>query len=155
MSLWESSINDIFVVEQLKHNLLGLPDIKDLNLLVMVNHMNSNNADVINQFPSVFTGLGSLSDEFEIKLNANTKPFTLYIPRKVLYPLRSKVNDELDTMEAMGVISKFKVPTPWCAGIVVVPKKDGNVQICVDLKPLNASVKCETHPLPKVDDTLV
>ena len=57
-------------------------------------------------------------------------------------------------MEAMGVISKVEDPTPWCAGMVVVPKKDGKVQICVDLKPLNASVKCEIHPLPKVDDTL-
>ena len=57
-------------------------------------------------------------------------------------------------MEAMGVISKVEIPTPWCAGMVVVPKKDGKVRICVDLKPLNASVKRETHPLPKVDDTL-
>ena len=57
-------------------------------------------------------------------------------------------------MEAIGVISKVETPTPWCAGMVVVPKKDGKVRICVDLKPLNASVKRETHPLPKVDDTL-
>lgn len=28
------------------------------------------------------------------------------------------------------------------------------MKICVDLKPLNSSVKHETHPLPKVDDTL-
>ena len=38
--------------------------------------------------------------------------------------------------------------------MVVLPKKDGKVRICVDLKPLNSSVKRETHPLPKVDDTL-
>ena len=48
----------------------------------------------------------------------------------------------------------LEVATQWCAGMVVVPKKDGKVRICVDLKPLNASVKRETHPLPKVDDTL-
>ena len=137
------------MVEQLKHNLLGLPAIKDLNLLVMINRMSSNYADVINQFPSVFTGLGSLKDEFEIKLKADAKPFALYTPRKVLYPLRSKVKDELDRMEAMVVISKVEVPTPWCAGMVVVLKKDGKVQICVDLKPLNASMKRKTHPLTK------
>ena len=33
-------------------------------------------------------------------------------------------------------------------------KKSGNVRICVDLKPLNRSVLRETHPIPKVDDTL-
>ena len=57
-------------------------------------------------------------------------------------------------MEQAGVISKVSEPTPWCAGMVVVPKKSGNVRICVDLKPLNKSVLREVHPLPKVDDTL-
>ena len=57
-------------------------------------------------------------------------------------------------MEQMGVISKVSDPTPWCAGMVVVPKKSGQVRICVDLKPLNESVLREVHPIPKVDDTL-
>lgn len=57
-------------------------------------------------------------------------------------------------MEAMGVISKVEEPTPWCAGMVVVPKKSGTIRICVDLKPLNESVLREVHPLPRVDETL-
>ena len=69
-------------------------------------------------------------------------------------PLRSKVKQELDRMESMNVISKVEEPTPWCAGMVVVPKKTGTIRICVDLKPLNESVQREVHPLPAVDDTL-
>ena len=38
--------------------------------------------------------------------------------------------------------------------MVVVPKKDKTIRICVDLNPLNQSVLHETHPLPTVDDTL-
>ena len=38
--------------------------------------------------------------------------------------------------------------------MVVVPKKSGAVRICVDLKPLNANVLREVHPLPTVDETL-
>ena len=57
-------------------------------------------------------------------------------------------------MESLGVISKVDTPTPWCAGMVVVAKQDGTVRICMDLKPLNAHVLCEAHPLPKVDDVL-
>ena len=45
-------------------------------------------------------------------------------------------------------------PTPWCVGMVVVPKKDKTVRICLHLKPPNQSVLRETHPLPKVDDIL-
>ena len=57
-------------------------------------------------------------------------------------------------METIGVISKVDKPTPWCAGMVVVPKKGGDIRICVDLKPLKESVLREVYPLPKVDETL-
>ena len=67
-------------------------------------------------------------------------------------PLRPKVQEELNQVESLGVISKVDEPTPWCAGMVEVPKKDGALRICVDLKPLNGNVLQEVHPLPKVDD---
>jgi len=38
--------------------------------------------------------------------------------------------------------------------MVVVPKKNGTITICVDLKPLNESMKREAHSLPAVGDTL-
>ena len=57
-------------------------------------------------------------------------------------------------MENLGVISRVEEPTPWCAGIVAVPKSRGDVRICVDLRHLNQSVMHEVHPLPKVEETL-
>ena len=58
-------------------------------------------------------------------------------------------------MESLGVVSKVEEPSTWCAGMVAVPKKNGDVCICVDLRPLNRNVMREIHPLPKVDDILV
>ncbi len=55
-------------------------------------------------------------------------------------------------METLGVIAKVSVPTPWCAGMVPIPKESGSIRICVDLKALNENVLRETHPLPNVDD---
>ena len=75
-------------------------------------------------------------------------------PRQVPIPLKAKVIEELSRMEEMGVISKVEEPTEWCAVMVVVPKKNGAVRICIDLKPFNTSVRRDIHPLPKVDDTL-
>ena len=37
---------------------------------------------------------------------------------------------------------------------MVVPKKSGDVRICVDLKALNDNVLRQVHPIPKVDETL-
>ena len=57
-------------------------------------------------------------------------------------------------MEKLGVIIKVQQATDWCAGIVVVPKPNGKVRLCVDLTKLNASVCCERHILPSVEETL-
>uniref|UniRef100_A0A3B1IHV4 ribonuclease H n=1 Tax=Astyanax mexicanus TaxID=7994 RepID=A0A3B1IHV4_ASTMX len=57
-------------------------------------------------------------------------------------------------METQGVISRVEQPTDWCAGMVVVPKPNGAVRICVDLTKLNNAVKRERHILPSVEHTL-
>ena len=145
---------EVYVLQQLKHNLLGLPAIQQLHLLAQVNQINQTQTDIVQKFPNLFTGLGSFTKQFEITLKPDAKPFALHTPRKVPLPLRQKVKDELDHMQSIGVISKVDTPTQWCVGMVVVPKKDKTVRICVDLKPLNTSVLREIHPLPKVDDTL-
>ena len=69
-------------------------------------------------------------------------------------PLLPKVKEELERMEKMGVISKVSEPTDWCAGMVVVPKSNGKVRICVDLTKLNENVCHERHILPSVEQTL-
>ena len=153
----KTCIHNAFVVRDLEQNLLGLPAIQDLNLLAKVAEVRpgpDDLGDVTAQFPALFSGLGTLKGEFHIRLKPDATPFALHTPRNVPLPLRMKVKEELARMESMGVISKIDVPTPWCAGMVVVPKKDGTVRICVDLKPLNTAVLREPHPLPKVDDTL-
>ena len=57
-------------------------------------------------------------------------------------------------MEKQGVISPVTEPTSWCSGIVVVPKPDGSVHICVDLTHLNKAMQREVHPMFSVDESL-
>ena len=45
-------------------------------------------------------------------------------------------------------------PSEWCSDMVVVPKSNGNVRICVDLTKLNNNVQKERHILPSVEQTL-
>ena len=75
-------------------------------------------------------------------------------PRRVAIPLMKSVKQELERMEELGVISRVSEPTEWCAGMVVVPKPNGQVQISVDLTKLNQSVCRERHLLPAVEQTL-
>ena len=141
------------MVRDLQNNLLGLPSITALNLIQRVDATRKS-ATIQEQFPDVFTGLGTMGEEYSIKLKEGAQPYSLYTPRRVPFAQRKQVQEELIRMESMGVISKVSDPTPWCAGMVVVPKKNGSVRICVDLKPLNESVLREVHPIPRVDEAL-
>ena len=57
-------------------------------------------------------------------------------------------------MERLGVISHIESPTEWCEGMVVVPKANKQVRICIDLTKLNENVCCERYHLPAVEQTL-
>ena len=107
---------------------------------------------VQDEFPKLFQGLGSMGEEYKIHLKDNVKPHALCTARNVPLPLHTKVQEELKRMQSLGVILPVNEPSPWCAGMVVVPKPSGDVRICVDLKPLNEGVLREFHPLPKIED---
>ena len=92
--------------------------------------------------------------DYAIKLKPHAKPHAISTPRRVPVPLLSKVKEEVSQMEQMEIISKVDEPNEWCAEMVVVPKANGKVRICVDLTKLNESILREYHSLPRVNHTL-
>ncbi|KAJ8356744.1 hypothetical protein SKAU_G00195380 [Synaphobranchus kaupii] len=147
---------DIYVVAGLSKPLLGLPAIEALTLIQRLHTVQAQQESVKAQYPTVFSGLGKLKEPYKIELESGAVPYALSAPRRVPLPLRDKVRAELTRMEDMGVISKVTQPTPWCAGMVVVPKAQspGKIRLCVDLTQLNQWVRRERHILPAVDHTL-
>ena len=151
---------EIYIVSGLHQALLGRPAIAALRLVARVGAvekdgcMDATEPDLENLFPELFTGLGNLKGEYAIKLREDVKPFAITTPRRVPIPLMPAVQEELARMEKLGVISKVEEPTDWCAGMVVVPKPDGRVRICVDLVRLNESVCREYHQMPTVEQVL-
>ena len=143
----------IFIMRGLQQNLLGLPAITTLHLAWKVGETTMVD-DIRQQFAKVFSGLGTLGEEYEIKQKDGAMPYSLYTPRNVAIPCKKKFVRSSKRMENCGMISKIPQPPLWCAGMVVVQKHSGEVRICVDLKPLNEGVLKELHPIPRVEDTL-
>jgi hypothetical protein len=42
----------------------------------------------------------------------------------------------------------------WLSPIVVVPKKNRNLRICIKFRKLNAATKKDPYPLPFIDEVL-
>lgn len=157
LSTDENNTNeDIYVIKDLERPLLGRRASENLNLINRVNSIAENNykASINEKYPQLFTGLGKMKAEYTITLQQDAKPYAISVPRKVPLPLSKETKAEIGRMVQQGVISPIDEPTEWCAPMVVTPKPNGKVRVCVDLSVLNNYVQRENHPLPSVDHTL-
>ena len=44
--------------------------------------------------------------------------------------------------------------SPWASLVVMVKKKNGSLQFCVDFRQLNSATVKDAHPIPRIDDLL-
>ena len=153
----KSWLETVYVVPNQTRNLLSRTACSQLNLLTcnVDSLANTTDTDYRSEYSSLFTGLGTLkSYAYKIALCDDVTPKCIYSARTVPHPLRPKVKSALKEMVDIGVISPVHESTDWCSGMVVVPKPDNTVRICVDLTHLNSAVKREIHPMKSVDESL-
>ncbi|CAB4044653.1 Hypothetical predicted protein, partial [Paramuricea clavata] len=146
-------------------NLLSLSTAQELDLVSL--HLNNISKplpqnpnkdpklnDILERNAKVIDGLGKLKGQtvhLNIDPNANPKAQP---QRRIPYHIRNKVKDAIITLEKDDIIERVPEdePTPWVSPIVAVPKKDGGVRICVDMRQANEAIKRVRHPIPTVDD---
>lgn len=102
---------------------------------------------LVKQIEEVSTTIGDngrlKTEPVKILLREGAEPYAVNTARGVPLPLLQKVKEELERMEASGVIERVTQPTDWCTPMVPVIKPNGQVRICVDLKRLNRNIKKE------------
>ena len=74
--------------------------------------------------------------------------------RRIPFHVREDVEKELNRLEKLDIIETVEGPTPWISPIVVVPKKSGEVRICVDMREVDKAIKREKHFMPSIDDLI-
>ena len=102
--------------------------------------------------PQVFgPGVGLLEGKYRIALDESVHPVQ-HPPRRVPVPLREVLKDTLEDLVQQGILAPVQQPTPWVSSMVVVPKKDGQLRICLDPRDLNKAIRREHYPLPTIED---
>ena len=143
----------VYVVDHLTQPLLGKPAIEKLGLVQFADSIETAEWWIA-QHPTLFGGLGLMKSRCTIKLRSSVEPFALPVPRRVAAARRAPLRKELDRMVGLGVIERIERPTDWCSPCLVVPKKSGEIRLCIDYTCLNRAVKREYHPLPSTDEVL-
>lgn len=90
-------------------------------------------------------------------ININVSPHFTPVAqpiRKVPIHLEEMVEKKLDEMLNQGIIEMVNEPREWISPMVIVPKPDGSIRICIDMRQANKAIVREKHPLPTLDDIL-
>ena len=107
------------------------------------------------QYPELFGGIGKLKGkQLEIGINPDVPPVAQPF-RRTPFGLRSKVEQKLKQYEELDIIEKVTGPISWVSPIVIVPKPDGDIRMCVDMRQANQAVVRERHPIPTIDEVLI
>ena len=72
--------------------------------------------------------------------------------RHIAPPLIEEVWEHLQEMLDGGAIRLSQ--SPWCNTVVLVRKKDGGLQFCIDFCRLNSRTKKDAYPLPWMQETM-
>ena len=81
----------------------------------------------------------------------DTPPFKEHFLR-ILPPQLDEVREYLKLMLDAGVI--WPSNSPWCNAVVLVRKKDGSLCFCIEFRKLNSLTVKDSHPLPRICETL-
>ena len=137
----------ITVVESSKHfGLLGRDYLFDANSIVSIHA-----SDVEVQVKPEHTYLPTIKGvKAKIELvDGSSNMFCR--ARPVPLPLEVKVNEEIDRLQKMGVITPVEF-SDNASPVVWVRKKDGSLRMCADYKVhMNKKIKSDAFPLPTIE----
>lgn len=153
LSVGEVELDDEFVVINGEGQpLLGYDTATRLGILRVGLGINMVNEDIRQEFPECFKGVGKLK-EYQIKLHIDKGVQPVVQPlRRPPFSLRDKIEAKLNELESMGIIEEVDGPSPWVSPLVAVPKPNGEIRLCVDMRRANEAVQRERYPIPTVEE---
>ena len=101
---------------------------------------------------TIFGGCGDATPFAVHKINTGDHEPIFSPPYRISYAKSNELKCELESLLANDVIEECE--SPWASPVVIVPKKDGSIRLCVDYRKLNSVTLPDRFPLPRMDDLL-
>ena len=120
----------------------------------MVDNPNRNlpKESLLKHFPEVFAEeVGQLDGEYHIKIGPTVSPVQ-HPPTKYLLQYVNSSKPSWAVWWNKTSFAPVMTPMPWVSSLVVVPKKDGKIRLCLDPKDLYQTIQREHYPLPTIED---
>ena len=110
---------------------------------------------VCNRYESLFSGVGLLKDrEVDLVIDKSVKPVTQPY-RRVPFGLRAKVEQKLQELVDADIIERVHKPTDWISPMVIAPKPNGDIRLCIDMRQANQAIQRQRFPIPTKEEMLL
>lgn len=96
------------------------------------------------------TVVSDANNEYFVKVSLKDISTYVYSPRRFSWFERNQIREIIDDLLKRGIVKHST--SPYCARIVPIKKKNGDVRLCVDLRPLNSRVLKQKYPFPLIED---
>ena len=165
LSVGSKKINSQFVVTTSGRCLLGHITSRDLGLPRIGLGASSESAEcnvvskdlasaLQTKYPKVFNGIGKLK-EYRLKLHVDPEVTPVaQKPRRVPFALREKVAAKVEDLIAKDIVEWVDGPTSWVSAVVVAPKSEGDIRLCIDMRKANQAIIHERIPIPTIDEVV-
>lgn len=64
------------------------------------------------------------------------------------------MEEKIKELLKMDIIEEVNGPTPWVNPVVIVPKANSEIRLCLDMRQANQAIIRERYPIPTVDELL-
>ncbi|XP_023310292.1 uncharacterized protein K02A2.6-like [Anoplophora glabripennis] len=106
--------------------------------------------EILNKHKRVFKGIGKVNKTYKITLRQDAVPH-ISAARKIPLALKDQVKKKLDEMVSEKIIVPVTEPTDWVHPLVIAPKSNGDIRLCMDPRSLNVYIKRENFQIPTID----
>lgn len=146
--------NFTFVVVDDNHEpILGLNSCIKMDIVRRIDALMLDDA-FIHANRKCFNGLCRFAGETKIVLKEESVP-KIHYRKRFPFLIMEKLKAELNEIGKNAIISRVDYPTDWVNNLQIVEKKNGELRLCLNPRPLNACIKRDHFLIPTIEDLTV
>ncbi|KYB29879.1 hypothetical protein TcasGA2_TC034535 [Tribolium castaneum] len=107
---------------------------------------------LVKEYRDLFAEFGPPTPYATHRINTGDSLPVAVPPYRLTCEKRKVLQMEIERLLQQGIIEECD--SAWASPVVMVPKANGTIRLCVDYRKLNAVTKPDVYPLPRLDDLL-
>jgi hypothetical protein len=108
--------------------------------------------EMLHAHQELFSDRPTVTTKVTHRINTENSAPIAVPPYRLSPAKQNQLRGEIENMLNQDIIEESE--SPWAAPVVMVPKPDGGLRVCIDYRQLNAVTTPDAYPLPRIEDLL-